>query len=161
MYSECVSCSKIGVTCKGPDIKEMTSAEILEWCKKRKTFLHMSNAKLAEMSQTPKGTLDRIFSGEHLDFKFETIRRIFKALVGGTVDFSCQDAPVDKNAEETIKRLRTRLDREEEEYRNELHAARDEIKTLKTQLARERNVIAVMGFLLALSIVAVAIGFMV
>lgn len=83
LYSECVKCPKIGVTCGGPDFVEMDAREILEWCRARKAFVGISNAKIAEQSNMPKGTIDRLFSGEHLDFRYESIRPVLKTLIGG------------------------------------------------------------------------------
>lgn len=64
----------------------MTAHELLEWCKLRKTNLGLSNAKLAELSGTPKGTIDRLLSSDQPDFKYETIRPLIKVLVGGSFD---------------------------------------------------------------------------
>lgn len=83
MYHECIMCPQLGITCDGPNFLAVSAQQILEWCKKRKKFLGLSNAKLAEMSNQPKGTIDRLFAGEHYDFKFETIRPVIKALIGG------------------------------------------------------------------------------
>lgn len=84
MYLECVSCPKLGSSCDGPNFVAMSAQDLLEWCKMRKAKLGLSNAKLAELSGTPKGTIDRLLSGDHPDFKYETIRPMIKALVGGS-----------------------------------------------------------------------------
>lgn len=83
MYLECVSCSKLGKACDGPNFVAMSAAELLEWCKLRKAHLGWSNAKLAEASNMPKGTIDRLFAGSHIDFRYETIRPMVMALAGG------------------------------------------------------------------------------
>lgn len=80
---QCISCPKIGASCDGPPFYEMSAAELLAWCKERKAWLHLTNGKLAEISNVPKGTIDRLFAGEHADCRYETIRLIAKALVGG------------------------------------------------------------------------------
>ena len=110
MYKECVSCSKIGVSCKGPTFVAMPAAEILEWCRLRIKHLKISHAKLAELSGVPKGTIDRLLSGEHLDFKHESIRPILIILVGGTFDGDSCSEPImidDHKQTETIERLQT------------------------------------------------------
>ena len=81
MYDKCFNCHKLGVACDGPNLFALPSREILEWCKQRKSKLQLSNAKLAELSGTPKGTIDRIFAGDS-DFKHDTIRPIVRALIG-------------------------------------------------------------------------------
>ena len=35
MYLECVSCPKLGITCKGPNFVAMPAHDLWEWCKKR------------------------------------------------------------------------------------------------------------------------------
>ena len=108
MYKECLNCPKIGVSCDGPNFMALTAAEALEWCKLRKNHLRMSNAKLSEISGVPKGTIDRLLSGEHLDFKYESIRPILRALIGGTFDNNpCPDPHEADNLKqaETIARL--------------------------------------------------------
>lgn len=97
MYNKCINCVKIGASCKGPDFKEMSASELLEWCKIRKSHLRLSNAKLAELSNTPKGTIDRLFSGEHPDYKYETIRPVLRALVGGSPDGDACPEPHDED----------------------------------------------------------------
>lgn len=82
MYSECLSCPKLGSACDGPNFLAMSSAQLLAWCKERKHNLHMTNAKLGESSNTPKGTIDRLFAGTETGFQFDTIGPIVKALVG-------------------------------------------------------------------------------
>ena len=83
MYSKCVSCPKLGTICRGPKFGDMTAQQVLDWCRQRKAFLNWSNAKIAEKADMPKGTIDRLFAGEHIDFRYETIRPVLKALLGG------------------------------------------------------------------------------
>ena len=113
MYEKCIKCPKVGVSCEGPHFFTMSGAELLEWCKERKKFLKLSNEKLSEltylqkgnMNGIPKGTIDRLFSGEHLDFKFETMRPIIKVLAGGEfVEAPCPEEP-NNFADENICRL--------------------------------------------------------
>lgn len=108
MYKECVTCSRIGVSCKGPTFVAMPAAEILEWCKLRKSHLKLSNKKLAELSKIPEGTIARLLAGEHIDFKYESIRPILMILVGGTFDGNpCPESQVvdDLLQAETIAKL--------------------------------------------------------
>ena len=105
MYEQCIKCPKVGVSCEGPHFFTMPAEDLLEWCKERKKFLKLSNEKLAELSGIPKGTIDRLFSGEHLDFKFETMRPIIKVLAGGEfVEAPCPEEP-NNFADENICRL--------------------------------------------------------
>lgn len=113
MYNECLNCEKIGVSCDGPNFVAMTTQELLTWCKARKEHLHLSNARLAEMSGMPKGTIDRLFAGEHTDVRFETIRPLLKALTGGAWSGNpCaaqqEDEALRKKVQELEKELRQR-----------------------------------------------------
>lgn len=115
MYSECLKCEKIGVSCDGPNFVAMSTQELLTWCKARKEQLRLSNARLAELTggALPKGTIDRLFAGEHTDVRFETIRPMLKALTGGTWSGNpCaaqqEDEALRKKVQELEKELRQR-----------------------------------------------------
>ena len=93
LYSECVKCNKLGIECDGPNFFTLPAHDILEWCKARKKFLNLSNDKIADLSGVPKGTVARVFAGEHEDFKFATVQPILRVLIGGTYHReSCPDA---------------------------------------------------------------------
>ncbi len=113
MYSECLKCEKIGVSCDGPNFVAMSTQELLTWCKARKEHLRLSNARLADLSGMPKGTIDRLFAGEHTDVRFETIRPLLKALTGGAWSgnpcaTSQEDETLRKRVQELEKELRQR-----------------------------------------------------
>lgn len=84
MYLDCLRCPKLGESCDGPNFLALSSAQLLDWCKQRKSLLGWTNQKVADMSNTPKGTIDRLFSGSYMDYRYETIRPVLKALVGCT-----------------------------------------------------------------------------
>ena len=107
MYQECITCPKIGISCDGPNFIAMSAPELLAWCKARKAQLHLSNAALADMSGMPKGTIDRLFAGEHMDFRYETVRPLVKALVGGK-EWSGNpcDNPSDSEWAELLEKIR-------------------------------------------------------
>ena len=106
MYSECLKCEKIGVSCDGPNCVAMSTQELLTWCKARKQHLRLSNARLADMSGMPKGTIDRLFAGEHADVRFETIRPLLKALTGGAWSGNpCAAAQEDEGLRKRVQEL--------------------------------------------------------
>lgn len=157
MYKKCIACPKLGDSCKGPDIKEMTAPEVLEWCKLRKAQLRLSNAKLADLSGTPKGTLDRVFAGEHPDFKFETIRPVINALIGGSFEPGiCPAPPIDEQAEDTIASLREQLEELKQQHQQNTQETKEEssvrIDFLKAQLKREQRVVAILAIILAFAL---------
>lgn len=98
LYKTCVTCPKLGISCDGANLITMSAAEILEWCKLRKKHLGWSNAYLSEMSLVPKGTIDRVFSADPTDFKYETMRPLITALVGGKPGANPCPDPFDHSA---------------------------------------------------------------
>lgn len=162
MNNDCLKCPKLGVSCDGPNYMDMSAHDLLEWCKARKDALKISNAALADMSGIPKGTIDRLFHGEHIDFKYETIRPIVKALIGG--EWKKSTCPLD-GAEENKELLETlrRLEAENSKYREYImdtgQQHREDLDTrkaeeqarvdyLKNQLKWNRRAIATLGLLL-------------
>lgn len=93
MFEKCLTCPLLGISCNGPNFFTASASNMLEWCKERKARLGLTNAKISDLSGVPKGTVDRLFAGEHTDVKFETIRPIVKCLVGGEFDVNTCIAP--------------------------------------------------------------------
>ena len=119
MYSECIKCPKIGISCDGPNFFAMSTPELLAWCKARKAELRVSNAQLAEKSGMPKGTIDRLFAGEHVDFRYETIRPLLKALTGGAWSGNpCATPQEDDALRKRVQELEAELARREESIRH-------------------------------------------
>lgn len=171
MYKECVSCSKIGVSCKGPTFVAMPAAEILEWCKLRKSHLKLSNKKLAELSKIPEGTIARLFAGEHMDFKYESIRTVLKAMVGGTFDGDSCSEPImidDFKQTETIERLQTEnaalketIQAYEHMHHEDMQELREEhqqaIDYLKKQIKDRKIVSLLLSLGLVIAVVAIIV----
>lgn len=65
-----------------PDILSLNSKDLIDWCNSRKKQMHISNAKLANMTGVPEGTIDRILTGKNLEFRYSTIQPICKLLLG-------------------------------------------------------------------------------
>lgn len=84
MFEKCVDCEKLGKTCSGPDIYLFSAEELISWCKRRKEYLHLSNAKIAEAANMARGTVDNLFANTHPDFRYETIRPILQVLISKT-----------------------------------------------------------------------------
>lgn len=138
MYLECISCPKMGISCDGPNFVAMTATELLEWCKARKAHMGLSNGRLAELSGMPKGTIDRLFAGQHADFRYETIRPLIKALTGGQWSGSpCPDphdndmAILNEKAERLARNnmlLQEHIDRDNAQHQKDLEFMREQIK---------------------------------
>lgn len=102
-YNRCIKCERLGTQCDGPNFIAMAPDQIVEWIRIRKEWLGWTNSMLAEHSDTPKGTIDRILAGGHADFKVSTIAPIIKALVGGS--FGKSPCPDQEPASPDIKSL--------------------------------------------------------
>ena len=83
-YNICISCSKIGQSCDGPNFLAMSVERWCEWCRLRRDFLKWRNNTIAEKSGVSKISVDRIMSGDVKDLRITTMQAVTKALVNGT-----------------------------------------------------------------------------
>lgn len=159
MFNNCITCPKLGVSCKKLDfIIELPATELLDWCRKRKAFLGLSNAKLADLSGVPKGTIDRTFSGEHLDFKHETIRPILKVLVGGSFNSEACEDPKDDHADEAIEHLQEKLaDAQKKiDFLVEQVKIKDKMHEDRTEFIKRKNrIIAILSAFLTFAVLLI------
>ena len=167
MYKECLKCEKLGVSCDGPNFVAMPAPQLLEWCKLRKAQRGLSNAKLAELSGVPKGTIDRLLAGEHADFKYESIRPVIRALVGGQwAGNPCPDPNqvTDAHLLEAVEQQRKTIrqlhkDKQDmlETMTAERQSAQEDIKFLREQVHAKNRVILILAILAGVCL-AVIIG---
>lgn len=150
MYLECLSCPKLGVYCDGPNFVAMSAIELMEWCKARKKHLGLSNAKLSELSNMPKGTVDRLFAGHHLDFKYETVRPMLKVLVGGKFNGDPCPNPEDHTAELLQENAKLK-----DEYKHDREEYIEIIKVLKGQLRAIKMTVISLGVALGISLLVI------
>lgn len=149
MFNACIKCERVGQDCV-PNFMALPFSDLLEWWKERQRFLGWTNQNLADKSNIPVGTINRIKAGED-DCRYSTMRAIIHALLGGySVEFPCQKkldqefehiATLEKqNAEllNKIEELTTRLSSIDELHRNDIRAIKaeytEEIAFLKEQL---------------------------
>lgn len=100
MYKKCATCPKLGISCNEFDLLSMSTDEMREWCRWRLVWLGWPRVRLVEEAKTPKSTIDRFFSNEPCDFKFETFRPIVKALIGGEkVEHPCPMCDIESDTE--------------------------------------------------------------
>ena len=132
----------------------LSFSDLMQWCIKRQKHLEWTNHTLAEKSNVPIGTINRIKAGEYPDCKYSTIKNILIALIGGTTDeFACtelvekelrqmeqleQQAAKLSLAETENERLKTILSNMDEQHRKDIRVIReeyqDQIAFLKEQL---------------------------
>ena len=82
-YNICVSCSRIGQTCDGPNFLAMSVEQWCEWCHLRRDYLNWKNQTIAEKSGLSKISIDRIMAGDVKDLRITTMQSVTKALVNG------------------------------------------------------------------------------
>lgn len=172
MYSECVRCQKLGASCDGPNFVAMPPQELITWCKERKKHLGLTNAKLAEMTNTPQGTIDSLLSNSHPDFKFGTIRPLLQVLIGGQwLGDPCAD-PTGAASAESIARIKE-LEAEIKWRDDKIAHFAEEIKSMQTlitntnarhthsqefmreQIRSKNKTIAVLGTLLGICLLVI------
>ena len=82
-YNICISCSRIGQTCDGPNFLSMSVERWCEWCHLRRDYLNWKNSTIAEKSGVSKISIDRIMAGDVKDLRITTMQAVTKALVNG------------------------------------------------------------------------------
>lgn len=129
----------------------LSADELIAWCRRRKDYLHLSNAKIADASGMPRGTVDGFFANTHADFRYETIRPILKALIGD-VDGAepCQAigdaerARINSEIEHVHTenaRLQSAMERERDQYAQNADFIRSELEKVRAvSNARKRLV---------------------
>ena len=153
MFEKCIKCARIGESCV-PNLMLLPFSELMQWCTKRQKHLEWTNQTLADKSNVPVGTINRIKAGEYQDCKYSTIKHIVIALIGGTTDeFPCTDL-VEKElrqmeqleqqaaklsaVEEENAKLKDRLSQIDDLHRRDIRAVKEEyqehIAFLKEQL---------------------------
>lgn len=89
MQKKCLECTHPGKDCI-PHLLALHGPDLIAWCKDRKKKLDLSNAELAARSNVPKGTIDRLFSSDTIDFRFSTIQPVICVLTGcAPADLDC------------------------------------------------------------------------
>lgn len=153
MFEKCIKCNRMGESCV-PNLMLLPFSDLMQWCAKRQKFLEWTNQTLAEKSNVPLGTINRIKAGEYLDCKYSTIKHILIALIGGTTDeFACteqvekelqqmerleQQAAKLSVAEAEVERLKGIFSQIDEQHRKDIRVIKEEyqeqIAFLKEQL---------------------------
>lgn len=82
-YNICVSCSKLGQSCDGPNFLAMSVERWCEWCHLRRDHLRWKNQTIADKAGVSKVSIDRIMAGDVKDLRITTMQAVSKALVNG------------------------------------------------------------------------------
>ena len=153
-HNICVSCSRIGDTCDGPNFLAMTVERWCEWCRLRRDFLKWKNQTIADKSGVSKISVDRIMAGDVKDLRITTMQAVTRALVNGAWGHSpCvlvteteKEIYVDNPAIiAQCQQLQHTLDTLSADFQNELTTIREEeqkkIDFLREQIAiKDRHI---------------------
>lgn len=147
-YNICISCSRIGQSCDGPNFLAMTVERWCEWCRLRKEYLNWRNTMLSEKAGVSKISIDRIMAGDVKDLRITTMQAVTKALVNGSWGQSPCVLVTETEKEIYVdnpvivaqcQHLQNTLDTLSDEYKKELSSVRDEankkIDFLRDQIA--------------------------
>ena len=157
MFDKCIPCKRLGDSCV-PNLMLLPFDDLIKWCMKKQKHLGWSNQILADKSNVPVGTINRIWGGDYHDCKYSTIKNVLITLIGGTRDeFSCTEQVERelKNLEELERQaaklsavecenaeLKRKLEAAEEQHRKDIRAIREEyleqINFLKDELKARR-----------------------
>ena len=153
MFEKCIKCNRMGESCV-PNLMLLPFSDLMQWCTKRQKYLEWTNQILADKSNVPVGTINRIKAGEYQDCKYSTIKHLVIALIGGTTDeFACteqvekelrnmeqleqQAAKLSVVEAENIE-LKRKLDTIDEQHRKDIRVIKEEYREqiifLKEQL---------------------------
>lgn len=92
MQKNCFDCPHPGKDCI-PYLMTLPGHDLLAWCKDRKKKLGLSNIDIADRTDVPKGTIDRIFAADTMDFRFSTIQPVICVLSGcNPEELDCESA---------------------------------------------------------------------
>lgn len=84
MYSECLTCVKLGNGCDGPNFMAMSPEMLVKWIGARMKAMNMTNQYLSDRAGVPKGTIDTLRAGRRVNFEFNTLQPILQVLVGAS-----------------------------------------------------------------------------
>ena len=148
MYEECITCSRLGKDCDGPNCMALSAHELVDWIKARKRHLGWTNQQLADRSGTPRGTIDRLLSHHSFDFKHDTIRPIVIAVIGDDLDgnpcpISAELAAGD--SEKTINYQRSAIDHLKKQNEKDRELYQDYMK-------EKRRTITILSVLLGVAV---------
>ena len=145
-HNICISCSRIGQSCDGPNFLAMPVERWCEWCHLRRDFLGWRNSTIAEKAGVSKISVDRIMSRDVKDLRITTMQAVTKALVNGSwgqspcvlVTESEKEIYVDNPVIiAQCQHLQNTLDNLSASYSTELAAIREEAQKAQTFLLKQ------------------------
>lgn len=141
-YNLCLNCIHIGKNCDGPNFLAMSTERWCEWVRLRKEYLGWTNAKVAELAEVSKVSVDRIMSGNVKDIRTTTMQAVTKALVNGTWgQYPCALAALETTSDtdtailsNECDHLRQALDDAHDQEKRKVDFLKQQISFLEKQL---------------------------
>ena len=133
-FEKCLSCPLIkGQQCAGPNFMTASTKEIIEWIIAYQKLNGITNARLAESSGIPKGTIDGLKS--RADVRHDTLYPIIKALIelsGGVWGGGACPAAVSgtSDLQQENLRLTQEINRTKEELTQRSHVIKERTKAI-------------------------------
>ena len=121
-----------------PNIMSLNSGDLIEWMRTRKNDLGLTNAKLAELSNVPEGTIDRILSHRYTEFRYSSIQPLMAVLIGlqsETPEPNPKDAEQNNYYYQTIEGFKLAMENKNhqiEDMQKTIEQLKKEIEFLKT-----------------------------
>ena len=133
-FEKCLSCPLIkGQQCAGPNFMTASTKEIIEWIIAYQKLNGITNARLAETSGIPKGTIDGLKS--RADVRHDTLYPIIKALIelsGGVWGGGACPAAVSgtSDLQQENLRLTQEINRTKEELSQKISAVKERTRAI-------------------------------
>ena len=126
MFEKCITCDHVSGCPHSPRFYMLSPPEVIDWCRKRKKFLGLSNKDIAERAQIPLGTVDRLLGGNYADYKHSTIQPLLRALTGdGLGELPCPTTqPEVADLMEKYNKACARVDYLESHYQEDMQRVR-------------------------------------
>ena len=140
MYSECLTCGKLGDGCHGPNFLALSPEMLAKWVSARMKAINMTNQVLSDESGVLKGTIDTLRAGKRYNWEFNTLQPILQVLVGAS--WGSDPCPFPPDTKEHLEAECERLSKKCKALTDQLVEAKGVISIYKEQAAMHKKQIA-------------------
>ena len=140
MYSECLTCIKLGNGCDGPNFMAMSPEMLAKWIGSRMKIINMTNQVLSDKSGVPKGTIDSLRAGKRFNFEFNTLQPILQVLVGAS--WGSDPCPFPPDTKENLEAELAKQTKKSKALAEQLEAAKGVLALYRDQTSRNKKDLA-------------------
>lgn len=140
MYTECLSCVKLGNGCDGPNFWAMSPDMLVKWIVARMKAMNITNQYLSDKTGVPKGTIDALRAGKRDNFEFNTLQPILQVLVGAS--WGSDPCPFPPDTKEHLEAANAALAEKNERMMEQLMEAKGILAIYREQNAMYKKQIA-------------------